>query len=302
MEEPLYFPRVYDDVECPCLVVIESTFYLIGSIREDVEVHYWWSESFRGEYQAFRHNVLLPRGTYAARVMKDGPHLLIFTFYLDGINVETGTRSLPPPKQLRRTAHGGLELVSYYRWQEKRQGQRPLRAEAFHPHLQNPTATRSEPAEDQLRFSSRSGFEFFTAGEDDGAWIWEGELQVVSQGQCGLVFGMDDQLNGYFLGLDGVRGTTSIRAWGIRPERMFQNYVYEEIQAATFPPKVESRYLFRLIRWGSYIELSLDGVVRLSLVDARFSGHNLGIYLESAEVILRTQVLHTLEAPRHDPD
>jgi len=72
IEPPLYFPRMYDDFECPCLVELEGTFYLIGSIREDVEVHYWWCETFQGEYRAFNNNVLLPKGNYAARAMRDG--------------------------------------------------------------------------------------------------------------------------------------------------------------------------------------------------------------------------------------
>ena len=64
----------------------------------------------------------------------------------------------------------------------------------------------------------------------------------------------------------------------------------------------DRRHSFRLIRWGSYIELSVNGVVRLSLVDSRFTGRNLGVYVESAEVALAGLTLHTLEGPRHDQD
>ena len=77
-EPPLFFPRMYDDIECPCLVQLEGTFYLIGSIREDVEVHYWWCESFLGEYRSFNDNMLMPRGNYAARIMRDGDKVLIY--------------------------------------------------------------------------------------------------------------------------------------------------------------------------------------------------------------------------------
>ena len=296
IEPPLFFPRVYDDVECPCLVVLEGQFYLIGSIREDMEVQYWCSETFRGEYRSFRSNVLLPKGNYAARTMRDGPHVLVFNSYIAGLNVESGTRTLPPPKQIRRAADGRLELVSYYRWEEKKRGSHPLRPDNFHHHLENPTATSGREGEG-VRLSCRCGYEVFTTPEDNGAWIWEGELRVGQQGRCGLVFGLDDQLNGYFVSIDATRGVAIIRAWGSRPERIFQNYVYEDLQWATFPPNPEGRHAFRLIRWSSYIELSVDGVVRLSLVDARFKGRNLGVYLESADVSLCSQVLHSLEAP-----
>lgn len=299
LEEPLFFPRMYDDVECPCLVKLNGMFYLVGSIREDVEVHYWWSDAFRGEYHSFRNNILLPKGNYAARIMQDGTHTLIFSFYLDGLNVESGTRTLPPPKQLRCAAHGGLELVSFHRWNEKKRSFHGLHDQTFRPHLDNPTALQ-EYRDDRVRFSCRSGYELYTIPEDNGAWIWEGNIQVVSQGRCGLVFGLDDQLNGYFVSLDAFRGFTNIKAWGTKPERIFQNYIYEDLQLATFPPNPEGRYAFSLIRWGSYIELSIDGIVRLTLVDARFKGRNLGIYVESAEVYLSDSVIHALEAPRHD--
>ena len=301
LEDPLFFPRMYDDIECPCMVNLDGWFYLVGSIREDVEVHYWWSDSFRGEYRSFRNNILLPRGNYAARIMRDGSRTLIFSFYIDGMNVESGTRSLPPPKELKRSEHGGLDLVSFHRWQEKKRGARSLQELAFRPHLYNPTASL-ELQKNEQRFACRSGYELYSVPEEEGSWIWEGQIRILSQGRCGLVFGLDDQLNGYFISLDAVRGFTQIRAWGTKPERIFQNYIYDDLQLATFPPNPEGRYAFSLIRWGSYIELSIDGIVRLTLVDARFKGRNLGVYVESAEVTLSDMVLHALEVPSHDQE
>ena len=299
MEPPLFYPRMYDDIECPCLVELEGTFYLIGSIREDVEVHYWFCESFRGEYRAFNDNVLMPRGNYAARVMRDGPHLLIFTFFIDNLNVESGVRSLPPPKQLRRRADGKLELVSFYRWTEKVTGTAALQKEPFRACLANPTAI-CEAVGERIRFGCRSGFEVFTLPVDEPFWILEMEWQTLQPGGCGLAFDLDPLLNGYFISLDTERGTATIRAWGSRPDRMFKNYIYEGLQVGEFTAIADRRYALRLIRWGSYIELSVNGVVRLSLVDGRFAGRSLGIYLESAEVTLSSLSLRFLEPPVHD--
>jgi beta-fructofuranosidase len=300
LEPPLFYPRMFDDIECPCLVELEGTFYLIGSIREDAEVHYWWSDTFQGEYRAFNHNVLLPRGNYAARTMQDGARTLIYTFYIDGLNVENGTRSLPPPKELRKRADGRLELVSYHRWEGKVRGSIPLSKDLFHPCLENPTAGFEAEGE-PIRFSCRSGFELFTAPAGEGSWIWEMEWQTLRQGDCGLVFGLEDLLNGYFISLDTERGTAQLRAWGNRLERVFQNYIYESLQIGDFTPMPDRRYQIRLIRWRGYIELSVNGVVRLSLVDARFSGRSLGIYLESAEITLTSLSLRTLEGSGADP-
>ena len=295
LEPPLFFPRMYDDVECPCLVRLGGMFYLIGSIREDVEVHYWCSDSLGGEYRAFRNNVLLPKGNYAARITFDGTRVLLYSFYIDGQKVEEGTRSLPPPKELRRREDGKLELLSYYRWAEKIQSARALPGEAFHPRLGNPSAG-AETAPDGLACRSRSGFEVFTAGIEGAAWIWDGIWQTRQQGRCGLVFGLDDQVSGYFIFLDTERGNVRVLIWGARPERVFQNYVFENLQTGEFSPVDDRRHRFRLIRWRSYIELSLDGVVRLALVDPRCTGRNLGVFVESGEVVLSGLVLHTLES------
>jgi len=292
---PLFFPRMYDDIECPCLVRMGGMFYLIGSIREDVEVHYWCSETLTGEYRAFRNNVLLPTGNYAARIMFDGARVLLYSFYIDGLKVESGTRSLPPPKELRRRTDGKLELVSFHRWAEKIAASRPLSGEAFHARLGNPAATGGDG--ETLVFGSRSGFEVFTTPVDSAAWIWEGVWQTRQQGRCGLVFGLDEQLSGYFIFLDTERGTVRVLIWGARPERVFQNYVFENLQTGEFSPVDDRRHSFRLIRWKSYIELSVDGVVRLSLVDPRFTGKSLGVFVESAEVALSGLTLHALAVP-----
>jgi len=297
LEPPLFYPRMYDDIECPCLVELEGTCYLIGSIREDVQVHYWWCDTFQGEYRAFAHNLLLPRGNYAARTMRDGNRILVFNFFIAGLDVESGTRSLPPPKELRRRADGKLELSSCHRWEEKVRG--VARLPEFRPCLANPTASVEGDGE-HLRFICRSGFELFTAPAGEGAWLWELEWQTLRQGDCGLVFNLDGLLNGYFISLDAERGRTLIRAWGNRLERVFQNYIYETLQTGDFTPSPDRRCTLLLIRWGGYVELSVNGVVRLSLVDTRFSGADLGIYLESAELSLARMSLRHLE--RQPPD
>lgn len=302
MEPPLFFPRMYDDVECPCLVRLDGLFYLIGSIREDVEVHYWVSETLTGEYRAFRNNILLPAGNYAARVMFDGTRVLVYSFYLAGAKIENASRSLPPPKELRGRQDGKLELVSYHRWEEKVSGTQSMPLEGFRAWLGNPSAGL-EAGGEALVFRCRSGFELFTSAVDAGtgiaagAWIWEGVWQTRLQGRCGLVLELDDQLNGYFVFLDTERGRARIQVWGAKPERVFQNYLFENLQTGEFTPTDNRRHAFQLIRWKSYIELSVNGVVCLSLVDDRFSGANLGLFMESSEVALTGLRLRTLAVP-----
>ena len=117
LRPPLLYPRMYDDVECPCIFHMNGHYYLIGSIREDVKVRYWFSAGLLGEYHSFHSDVLLPQGNYAARVVKDNGHWLLYNFYyMKQVNYK---RVLPPPKQLDTDENGRLILTSFYRWEEK---------------------------------------------------------------------------------------------------------------------------------------------------------------------------------------
>ncbi|MDQ6763435.1 MAG: glycosyl hydrolase family 32, partial [Bacteroidota bacterium] len=96
---PLLYPMVYDDIECPCVFELKGKFYLLGSIREDIKVRYWFAPDFFGEYHSFHADVLLPQGNYAARIVQDGDHLLVYNFFYAYGKIDA-LRVLPPPKEL----------------------------------------------------------------------------------------------------------------------------------------------------------------------------------------------------------
>jgi beta-fructofuranosidase len=75
---PLLYPLVYDDIECPCVFQLNGRYYLLGSIREDVKVRYWFAPDFLEEYHSFRNDVILPSGNYAARIVEDGVHICFY--------------------------------------------------------------------------------------------------------------------------------------------------------------------------------------------------------------------------------
>lgn len=81
LHPPLVNPMVYDDIECPCVFELNNRFYLLGSIREDIKVRYWFANEFLGEYHSFNNDVILPQGNYAARIVQDGDHLLVYNFF-----------------------------------------------------------------------------------------------------------------------------------------------------------------------------------------------------------------------------
>ena len=60
---PLHHPGIYDDIEVPNLFHLGGRYYLLGSIREDTKVHYWYANTLTGPYENYFDNVLLPVAT-----------------------------------------------------------------------------------------------------------------------------------------------------------------------------------------------------------------------------------------------
>jgi beta-fructofuranosidase len=283
-EEPLFIPRVYDDVECPAVVALSGRFYLIGSIREDVRVHYWHADSFRGDYRCFPDNVLLPEGNYAARVSKDGDRILLYSFFVAGPEVETANRYFCPPKELETDASGRLILKSLGNWRDKIGRRLPWASmPKAKPLLGNKAATVST-TETSLRMTSRSGYELAGITNPFPDFIWRGTLIVHELGKMGLVFNADADGNGYYIHLEPLRSSVQIRAWSCQPENIHKDYLFEDLQAHTIPSSCGTRFEFELLRYGHYIEFSVDGIVRLSLVDAKFRGEIIGLYGESTDI------------------
>jgi beta-fructofuranosidase len=276
---------VYDDIECPCTFELNGKSYIIGSIREDIKVRYWFSSKFMGEYRNFRSDVLLPQGNYAARVVKDGDHFLIYNFFFKGGSVNE-LRVLPPPKQLDAAENGRLLLRSFYRWDQM--VEKTITQENFPPFktiLSNETAKQAS-FYDRSQIGAKSGYEIFTFEKPTGCFIWEGRISVVGMGKFGLVSDMDDHGNGYFYSFDISNGFVQIRAWGYNAGNNQSNFIFNNIQSNIFKVNKDNTLSFRLIRYGNYIELSIDDEVKLTLIDYTYDGNRIGLYSASSQIEL----------------
>lgn len=294
---PLHYPMVYDDVECPCAFELNGNYYLLGSIREDIKVRYWFANDFLGEYHCFHNNVLLPQGNYAARTVNDGSHTLIYTFFYTHGSINS-LRILPPPKELDTDANGRLILKSYYKWKEVICETIPQDDIILqHQLLKNPTSAVTKNA-DGWTLASRSGYEIFYFEKPSDNFIWEGELTVDGMGKFGLVSDMDDDGNGYFYSMDAVNGYLQLRAWGFNPDDNKSNFTYLSLQDNTFTIKPDRKYRFELLRYGGYIELAIEGIVKLTLIDFLYSSKNLGIYTSSSSISVKNFNIKTLPNPK----
>ncbi|MFN4315625.1 MAG: glycosyl hydrolase family 32 [Chitinophagaceae bacterium] len=299
LRPPLLCPLVYDDLECPCIFFLNGRYFLIASIREDILVRYWFSQSFTGEYYSFHDDILLPKGNYAARIIQDGDHLLLYNFFYAYGKIDA-LRVLPPPKQLDTDQNGRLLLRSYFRWDQMVLGS--ILQDRLGPLKMlwgNPTASIQQEW-DKWTCGSRSGYEVFYFEKPGSSFIWEGVLTVEGLGKLGLVTDMDAEGSGYFISLNFLRGLVGIRAWGFNPVNTKQNFIFNEIQTNVFTPRKTSTVHFRLIRYGNYLELALDGVVKLTLIDYTYSGSGIGLYSASSIVSLSESKLLMLPDPANE--
>lgn len=294
--QPLLYPMVYDDVECPCYFQINGYHYIVGSIREDIKVRYWFSTQFEGPYNSFHADVLLPQGNYAARIVKDGDVLLMYNFsFLHG-RVDT-LRVLPPPKQIDTDDKGRIILRSYYRWQKMIIEKLPVNKSVdLQQILQNPTA--SFIANDKgWTMQSQSGYEIFGMTRPSQSFIWEGTIHVEGLGKLGLVSDLDNNGNGYFISFDVTHGQVQIRAWGFNPENDKSNFIFNNLQTNVFDINPDRKIDFKLIRFGHYIELCIDDIVKLTLIDYTYNGKLIGFYTASAVITITKLQLSTLPEP-----
>ena len=296
---PLFCPLVYDDVECPCVFELNGRFFLLGSIREDIKVRYWFAPDFFGEYHSFHDDVLLPQGNYAARIVEDGDHLLVYNFFYAYGKIDA-LRVLPPPKELDTDDRGKLILKSYYRWEKM-----VLKTIQQHElgkieHLFSNATASSIIDPDKWTCASRSGYEIFCFERPSAGFIWEGVLTVEGMGKLGLVSDIDKDGNGYFIFFNVANGQVSIRAWGFNPLNTRQNFIFNDIQSNFFTTNKKNSFHFKLIRYGHYIELSIDDVVKLTLMDYTYSGNGIGLYSASSVISLQHSTVKILSDPEEE--
>jgi beta-fructofuranosidase len=293
---PLFHPMHYDDIEVPNLIKLHKRYYLIGSIREDIKVHYWYSDKLEGPYHNFSDNVLLPQGNYAARVSQCVDRCLIWNFFYKGLTTK-GQHLLAPPKELVVNDNSELHLKSFSGFDELvSKTLTPTELNSLQPLFGNPNAS-GKTGTVTCWFSCTSGFEAFLLSGEYRDFILSGEIELEGHGKCGLVLRLNDEGDGYYLSLDLFKGIVQIRAWGHNSDGGIEEaFRYEQLQAAHYVA-VAPPLPFRLVAYQQYLEFSLNGYVLLTLADDHFEQGRVGFYIESAKMRVDNLKLEVCERP-----
>ena len=294
---PLCHPQLYDDVEVPSVFALDGHAYLIGSIREDAKVRYWHREQGEDDWCSFHDNVLMPQGNYAARICRDEAGWLLWCFFAMDRKDRTANNLMPPPKRLRRDDEGLLYLQTFEHFEQ-------LRGEALDTRCVRALKPTGET--DHCRaearsweVSSKASFQGFVF-EDSLTSFWlQCRFELQGKGKCGLLFRIDpDSHDGYYLSLDLLKGVAQLRAWGTDHDRGGEHMMsFESLQSNFWFAETPGVAELSLLTYGSYLELSINGRITLSLVDRRFQTGYVGVYLETATLKVQDLQLHRLPDP-----
>lgn len=282
----LHHPRLYDDIEVPNALQINGENYLIGSIREDAKIRYWHSQGVGDTWKSYHDNVLMAQGNYAGRVCRDEQGWLLWNFYSMNRQDRTADNLMPPPKRLERSDSGLLRIKTFEGFDAWLEDEVPIRCvRSLTPGLEQEFCGVRPGS---LELSSESGFHAFVYDEPLRSFQARGKMELEGAGKCGLVFRVDPETqDGYYLSLDLRKGVAQLRAWGTGPDGSGEHMMqFRSLQTGNWYSETPTRAAFQLIAFGSYIELSIDGRVILSMADQTFAEGLCGVYLESAHLRL----------------
>ena len=299
---PLFFPRMYDDIEVPGLYRLNGRYYLLGNIKEDIKVHYWSAGSLFGNYESPGDNVLLPQGNYAARITREENRLLLWNFF-NTTRSGNPARILPPPVEVKVAEDGSLFLGSYGGFDRKttvsldQKQVLPMRRI-----LKNPTAGII-PREDGFNLSSVSGYEVFLSSRSAVNARLSFRIRQERPGKTGILLRSDEEANACYFSLDLINGFAQSRLWGVNTDgNNFESaFRYTELQHGTFRPGSETGCDVEVISFGGYFELSVDRQIVLRFVDTTYMENaKLGFYVESADVSITRLKLDILNGPEEE--
>jgi beta-fructofuranosidase len=305
LQPPLHHPGQYEDIEVPNLFQLQGRYYLVGSIREDAKVRYWYADDIDGPWANYFDNVLLPAGNYAARVSFDETGPLVWNFYTSESD-RMVKNLMPPPKRLGLREDGRLTLRPFEAFDElvtetlTLPDLLPIRRAVDRPEASHEVDEDSQA----LTLSSPAGFEGFLFSPEVYCFRFRARLHLDGLGKCGLLFRIDHATSsGYHLSLDLLKGVAQIRAWGEKrggtSEQLFH---FETLQAAYWQSCAEGPWEVTLTGVRNYIEFDIDGHVLLTLSDDVYSRGLLGLYAESACLRVENIRLEHLEPPEMPTD
>lgn len=299
---PLHAPQLYDDIEVPNVFKLADEYYLIGSIREDAKIRYWHTDKIGNPWRSYHDNVLMAKGNYAGRVSRDQHGWLLWNFYVLAGEDRTTSNIMPVPKRLVRTEDGLLRTRTFEmldKWIDQ-----PVDVQRLRSLKRKATAVYTLTDDKHVDLQSECGFQAFVFEDTLDCFRFRTRLRMKGRGKCGIAFRVDPETHdGYYLSLDMLKGIAQLRSWKTGHIEDGENMMkFEALQSADWYSETPEVADVQLIAFGSYLEFSIGGYILLSLVNQSFSQGLVGVYLETAHLILSDIRLDRMLSPDQSDD
>ncbi len=281
------------------LIKLQEEYYLVGSLREDAKIRYWHTSSLDQPWRNYYDNVLLPQGNYAGRICRDDSGFLLWNFFTEKVADRTSNNLMPPPKRLHVDGDGQLRAATYEQFDQRVIGL--LNCRCLRPLKDNRSESQQFCQTDcsTLRIASEAGFQAYVFEEDIDSFCMTAKLSMAGVGKCGLICRVDGESHdGYYFSLDLLKGLVQLRAWGTGPLRSGEHMMqFKSLQTGNWYDSGPRELRIKLLAFGSYIELSINGNVILSLANDSFTRGLLGFYVETAELLVEDLQVQRLAPP-----
>ncbi|MBK1828071.1 hypothetical protein [Haloferula rosea] len=298
----LHHPQLYDDVEVPGVFELGGRFYMIGSIREDAKIRYWHADQISGPWRSYHDNVLMPQGNYAGRLCRDDKGWLLWGFFAMNRQDRTADNIMPPPKRLSRDDDGLLYLKTFEEFQNWTE--EAIDTRCVDALKDGGPEGHCRALDERWEVSSPDGFQVFVFQQELKSFWLTGTIRMQGKGKCGLVLRVDpDSHDGYYLSLDLLKGVAQLRTWGTAPNQTGEHVMqFDTLQSGFWYTAGRSEATVSLLAYGSYLELSINGRIVLSLADQTYRAGLAGVYLDTASLNVDDLKIHRLRDPEQVDD
>ena len=301
LEEPLFLPYSYHDIECPQVFKIGGYYFLIGSIIEDRSQRYWVAENLRGPYETPGDNLLMPPGShYAGRIARFKGREVFACWNSSAEDGQNPVGVMQNPGSQIRNIPALLDVVRQGKriWLSPGKNWEPYAK----PMEQDPVwdgrilcgnATLKNEEKDQL-LTCNYGMGIASCGNTVYNFEWKAGLSVNSA-RGGLTFYLEEDTSGYFIEFCPEARTVALIKHLPDDRRPRPGILYEERQSACLPDVDFSGMEITLRAVQGEIELSVNNRLRLSTFSFARRQGKLGLFCECGDIRLSAPVLRRLE-------
>jgi len=301
VEPPFYTPRISTDFEVPSVFKLNGRYYLFGHIVYPQIDVYRIADQLAGPWRRPMDDTLLPAPNHDFHPCEWRGKMMVFNWIGVGKWDDSGdpVRMFAAPKIVQAAPDGALRLTPFDAgWDAV--ATEPWRAVSTKEILSKGRAYRGDwrAAGNNLSGQSHPGMGLQLL---DGTWAdfdFEATISSADAPEFGIVFRSDDTAD-QCMRLSCIQGRQTVELHRLY-ERINFNAIgrgFECLQTRHVNFATGKAFRVRISAYGPYIEISIDGSVRLATFNMYKRDGSVGFFIEDGAAEIKDVRIRRLEAP-----